>query len=57
MDIDELLEKKMTYHEFCDIVSTGWLKAEEKLKEYPSRKFQHEIWQHLEDTVKAKFEL
>lgn len=57
MNNDELLDKKLTYHEFCDIATDGWLKAEEDTKEYPSRKFQHELWQYIEDNVKAKFEL
>lgn len=57
MDENELLNAKLTYHEFTDITTDGWLIAEEKLKEYPSRKFQHELWQYIEDTVKAKFEL
>jgi len=47
---DELLEKMLTYHEFCDLMTDAWLTAEAATNEYPSRMFQHELFVKLEDT-------
>lgn len=49
---EELLEKKLTYHEFCDLMTDAWLEAEAKTKVYPPRSFRLELFNLLEGFVK-----
>lgn len=51
MATQELLDKKLTYHEFCDLISDAWLYAEELSEEYPSRKFRLALFNKLEEKV------
>lgn len=52
MNKDELLEKELTYHEFCDLMTDAWLEAEVKTNVYPSADFRRQLFSLLEKFVK-----
>ena len=54
MATQELLDKKLTYHEFCDLISDAWLYAEEVTDEYPSKSFRITLFTKLEQKVEEK---
>lgn len=54
MSKEELLNKKLTYDEFCEIASSAWLLAEETSKQSPSREFRLAFFQSIEDGVAGK---
>jgi hypothetical protein len=51
--MDELLDKKLTYHEFCDLMSDAWLEAEQATNTYPDRRFRLDIFTRFEKKVLA----
>jgi len=51
---DELLNVELTYEQFCELLASSWLEAEEGTKVYPSRKFRRDMFTRLENKVKHK---
>lgn len=52
MASEELLNKELTYHETCDLLSDAWLEAEAKTGVYPDRAFRIELFNLFEKFVK-----
>ena len=52
--MSNLLNKTLTYDQFCEIVSSAWLYAEDKTNQAPSTDFRITFLQSIEDGVAGK---